>query len=66
MSGHYESIGCQVSLIARISHKVQLTRIMREVTIPRVVKLSVLIGVGGWGWPMAMRVSRIGIAFWEL
>jgi hypothetical protein len=34
--------------------------------IPEAVELSVLIGVGGWGWLSSSSVVRIGTASWPL
>jgi len=35
-----------------------------DVMISREVLLSVLIGVGGWGCPIAIRSARMATAFW--
>jgi hypothetical protein len=36
------------------------------VAIPEAVELSVLIGVGGWGWLSSSSVVRSGTASWPL
>ncbi len=35
-------------------------------TMPSAVVLSVCIEVGGWGWPMNLRVWRVGMASLQL